>query len=482
MKFLMRFGLGLCLAMAAAAGAQEIPQVADPVDADALPELSAAQSARLQAIVTPSKDDWAEVDQLRQSEFVAVFEDFYGELLIAADGRYARVHFDHDYEAGAVRKDQPTYASTGRALIRGQWLELWQERSLSATPEFPPEFAAIAVAESLAELPAGSSVDQAIDHIEAQMRSYAAAEQAMQANAESESAAKPEECYLRLRLGPGELLLREQDLAPIAQAWDGQGPLWINRRLLWSKGLQASEAPIAGLYGKGFLIADPTADSVPEALRSLLRVDAIEVRIVETTDDPASREWSWGSTVASYRIDKGARHGIFEGMVLRASDEARDTLTVKSVELDSAIVAVYLQRFSSKDRVVEPLPGEVFTSRKESGQRQACGIDTSAAVRAQISAVRRLDEGKVDEDGFVWFEVDIDHGSRHGLELEQALSLEGGNYASGESRLRRLEANSATLLWRVHTGARDKEAPLPVVGGHVVTRAWERASEELFGF
>jgi hypothetical protein len=483
MKLWMRLGLGLGLAVAtASAAAESIAAVPNATDFESLPELSAEQLARVQALIAIEADDWSEVEALRREPAVRKFEREDSELLLAANGRYAWVRFDHDWHTGETDRERPVFASVGRASQRGDWLELWPEAHLNQAAEIPAEAAKMPVAFALAQLPTRSSVDQAIDFLEEQMRLHAAEMESLQFSEGDEAASEPEQRLLRVRVEAGELLLEEGDVAVQAQAWSGQGPLWMNRGLFWSKGLQPSHAPVAGLYGEGFLVQDPLASALPATLKSMLRVDAIEARVVETVDDPAKREWSWGSTRALYRIDKGARDGLHKGMELRPLSDEGGVLTVETVEHDSAIVALRLHRFSPKDSVVEPRPGDAYTSRKAFGQRQACGIDTSAAVRALITEVRPLDEGKADAEGFVWFEIDIDHGRRHGLELEQALSLEGGSYASGESRLRRLEANSATLLWRVHTGFQEQDAPLPVVGGHVVTPAWQRASEELFGF
>lgn len=472
-------GIGMALASAAVSATSLAPL---PPGVDVMPELSAEQKSRLQALVASHADDWSPVDALRRAPAVSIFEQEGSELLIAADGRYAFVRFDHDWQTGETRHEQPMFATVGRALQRGDWLELWPEQQLNAAVEIPAEAMVMGVAYALAELPAGSSVDQAIEYLAEQSRVAEAAQESSWMGETESQASEPEQRLLRVRVEAGELLLEEGDVAVQAQAWSGQGPLWLNRGLFWSKGLQPSHAPVAGLYGEGFLVQDPLAAALPATLKSMLRVDAIEARVVETVDDPAKREWSWGSTRALYRIDKGARDGLHKGMELRPLSDEGGVLTVETVEHDSAIVALRLHRFSPKDSVVEPRPGDAYTSRKAFGQRQACGIDTSAAVRALITEVRPLDEGKADAEGFVWFEIDIDHGRRHGLELEQVLSLEGGSYASGESRLRRLEANSATLLWRVHTGFHEQDAPLPVVDGHVVTPAWQRASEELFGF
>lgn len=483
MNLWMRLGMSLGLAVATASSASEpIAPMPDTTEFESLPELSAEQLARVQALIASEADDWSEVEALRRAPAMRMFEREDSELLLSADGHYAWVRFDHDWYTGEADRERPMYASVGRASQRGDWLELWPEAHLNQAAEIPDEAAAMPVAFALAELPAGSSVDRAIDFLEEQMRLHAAEMESVQFSEGDEAASEPEQRLLRVLVEAGELLLEEGDVAVQAQAWSGQGPLWLSRGLFWSKGLQPSHAQVAGLYGKGFLMQDPLAVALPSTLKSMLRVDAIEARVVETFDDPAKREWSWGSTRALYRIDKGVRDGLHKGMELRPLSEENGVLTVETVEHDSAIVALRLHRFSPMDSVVEPRPGDAYTSRKAFGQRQACGIDTSAAVRARITEVRSLDEGKADAEGFVWFEVDIDHGSRHGLELEQALSLEGGSYASGESRLRRLEADSATLLWRVHTGLQVEDAPLPAVDGHAISRAWLRASEELFGF
>lgn len=488
MKQWMQLGLAFCLALAAAsAAAESVVPMPDAGDFETLPELSPAQLARMQALVGTYQDDWTEVDALRSARNVSMFEQDGSELLIAPDGRYALLRFEHDWDSGVTDRSQPLYATLGRVLQRGEWLELWEEGHANPAPELPAEAdaataMAMAVSFALTALPEGSSIDQAIDFLTEQMRLYATEVATLPVSEAAQETAEPEQRFLRLGFDEGELLVEESNVAVLAQSWSGQGPLWLNRGLFWSKGLEPAHAPVAGLYGSGFLLVDPLAAPVPAALKRMLRVDAIDARIVETADDPAARVWSWGSTRALYRIDKGERDGLYKGMQLRPVQETGEVLTVDSVERDSAIVMLRLERFSPKDTVSEPQVGDVYVSRKDSGQRQVCGIDTSAAVRAGITAVRMLDEGKADAEGFVWLEVDIDHGSRHGLELEQALSLEGGSYASGESRLRRLDASSATLLWRVHTAFGDTDVPLPVVGGHALTRAWQRASEELFGF
>jgi hypothetical protein len=453
------------------------------VDPEAeLPELSDAQLLRLRNAMAELQQPNSELALLRaRSDLEKVLSEGR-ELWLSPDGRYADLRFadwEQDSQAAGSQPLEPYSGEFGRYRWDGDWLVLSVSSWLQNLPDIDDDMLRMGVAATLESLPAGSDVDDAISQIE----SFLAEETAeMAANGLQAEDGEPQlRRLLKLSHAAGYVLISEDDLTDVAQRWTGEGPLWLTYGVMWSENLRPGLSLRAGLHGEGFAIDSPLSAATPEPLRKLLRPEPIEVRVVAAADDPAEREWSWGSAEARYRLDKGSVAGLFVGMSLYPQDLGDSPyLRVEEVAPDHAIARGHLSRFAPTDAPLEPRQGQAYVTR-HLGARQSCGIDTSAAVRAKITAVRPLHEGEADEEGFLWFEVDIDHGSRAGLELEQSLSLEGAEYVAGEARVRALRADSATLLWRMHAAVSQGETEGPRPEAHAVTRAWQRAAEEVFG-
>lgn len=483
----MRWGLCVGLSMVTVTASAESIIHEPPLDAqEDLPELSPSQFERLQQVVAAPYGNWDALVEILSRSPQQRFLSEEGELILGRSDEVALLTLDeHNPEpapnGGDPRAPGVAFAYLGSHAASNPWIELSFNDAAGSGYSITLDDARRFLAILRMQLPDGSSFDEAVALAEAQQQeTYAELVDAVVSSDQGEQQVAMR--LLRIPHEGGELLVLEDAIPNIAQRWSGEGPLWLTQATFWSENLQPGVSTLAGFERSGFLIADPLSPRIPEPLRIALRPVDTEVRVVEWTGPELARTWSWGSTRGYYRVDKGSVDGLFKGMELRPLGPSGVTLTVDSVAPQHAIAYAFLSRYSPKDPVVEPQPGEVYSTRQLVGERQMCSIDTSAAVRAKITSVRMLDEGKADDEGFVWYEVDIDHGRRHGLEHEQALSLEGGSHASGESRLRRLDANSATLLWRVHSGFSDREAPLPEAGAFAVTRAWQRASEELFGF
>jgi len=447
-----------------------------------LPELNEAQLLRLRTAMAVLERPNSEFADLRgrgdRNKLVSANQS----LWLSPDGRYAYLEYadwNEDGQALEGNPEEPYSGEFGNYRWEGDWLVLTGDSWLRNMPPMQDELLRMGVAQTLQTLPEGSDADDAIAEIE----TFLAAEAAeLAAEGQLEDGEElPARRLLRLTYASGFLLLGESELPDLAQRWTGEGPLWLTSGVMWSEGLRPGLSLRAGLKGTGFAIDSPLSTTTPEPLRILLRPETIEVRVVATVDDPAAREWSWGNAQARYRLDRGSAAGLYVGMSLYPQDLGDSPyLRVEEVAKEHAIAIGHLSRFAPTDAPLEPREAQAYVTRHV-GARQSCGIDTSAAVRAQITAVRPLRQGEADADGFLWFEVDIDQGSRAGLELEQSLSLEGEEHLAGESRVRALRADSATLLWRTHQAMSEDDSVGPRVDGHAVTRAWQRAAEELFG-
>ena len=261
----------------------------------------------------------------------------------------------------------------------------------------------------------------------------------------------PSRRLLRVPASGGELLMDASMLVSLAQSWSGHGPLPIEA---WK--VLASEATVpvtGGPRGEAplYMVADPLAEAVPVALRSLLRTQPVEASVVEIESIEVS-EWEPLDGVARLRLDAGREQGVVEGFELRGIQDADAFwLEIKQVAANESIAQVHYSRFAPDEPPSLPVPGMRFSSRRAAVDFQACAIDTdfASASRAEVVAVRPLLGPEFQHDYWLWAEVDIDQGSEQGLSVGDRYTLEGDDWRLGEGKLRRVEANRATLIWRI---------------------------------
>lgn len=481
MSFSASFRRSIALSALLAISLSTVAREVDPADLNMeLPVLSEAQLKRVRDAMSVLAGPSQEVARLREDSGTKRTNSEDRQLLLGSNGRFADLRFDtwSDPERKDISENlEPDYGEIGAYRWEGDWLLLASDGQLAGVQSVADQDLQMAVGSVMSTMPEGMTVDAAVEQLVSFIEQ--ASESGMHTDSDAEG--DRQRRLLKISHADGFLLIDEEGLLNVAQRWSGEGPLWLTYGVMWSENLRPGLSLRAGLNGEGFAIDSPLSAATPEPLRKLLRPEPIELRVVGAADDPAVREWSWGNAEARYRLDKGSAAGLYVGMSLYPQDLGDSPyLRVEEVAQDHAIAIGHLSRFAPTDTPLEPREGQAYVTRHV-GARQSCGIDTSAAVRAQITAVRPLHAGEPDADGFLWFEVDIDQGSRAGLELEQSLSLEGEEHQAGESRVRALRADSATLLWRMHKAMTRHGSAGPRVEGHAVTRAWQRAAEELFG-
>jgi hypothetical protein len=481
MSLIPRFRRSIALAAVLAISLPALAREIDPADLNMeLPVLSEAQLKRVRDAMSLLAAPSRELARLRDDSGAKRAQSEDRQLLLGSNGRFADLRFDtwSDPERRQIEENsEPDYGEIGAYRWEGDWLVLVSDGHLTGEQSVADQDLQMAVGSVISTMPEGVTVDAAVEQLIIFIQQ--ASESGMHSDSEAED--DRQKRLLRISHADGYLLIEEERLPDVAQRWSGEGPLWLTYGVMWSENLRPGLSLRAGLNDEGFAIDSPLSAATPEPLRKLLRPEPIEARVAGAADDPAARDWSWGNAQARYRLDKGSAAGLYVGMSLYPQDLGDSpSLRVEEVAPDHAIAIGQLSRFAPTDAPLEPREGQVYVTRHV-GARQSCGIDTSAAVRARMTAVRALHEGEADEEGFLWFEVDIDHGSRAGLELEQSLSLEGAEFAAGESRVRALRPDSATLLWRMHEAMSQGETKGPRIDGHAVTRAWQTAATEVFG-
>lgn len=293
------------------------------------------------------------------------------------------------------------------------------------------------------------------------------------------------------------ILLDHKHLLSQAQRWRGDGALELAPAFWRASGEDSPLAAMDPHVPCCYALADPLHPSVPKALRDLLRPQTIETRVLARLDADAPLQWRHHSAQVRLRLDRGSDDGLIEGMSLYSLPPNKGWYAqLIQVGAKESVATVLLSRFAPDDEVALPARGAAFTTRLNESLR--CGVDASAAVRAAITVVSAPADGVIlDADGYGYFDLEVDQGRGAGLAVGDWLYLEqdadGEAYIAGKGRVRQVSADSARVLWRTHRGlgfwAEDEDAApvkversaLPAVGQHLVTPAWRRVENELFG-
>ncbi len=251
-------------------------------------ELSAAQLARFEQIFAPTVAQRAALAAIESTAGSVRYRGTSRELLLAPNGRYARYEkqdpmIDLFNEVRGVQGTNYCLGVLGRYSRDGPWIVMQQNSEGIRRQAVGGPMARLMLGMRMASMPAGSSFEQAIDCLAAEVskaRSVASLEdersagQSAAANAaarnsgEDDSKAESQR-YLQVKVDGGELLLPEFLLPALAQSWDGCGPLQIEYGALWSAGLRPGTAQARSPGSQGFSLSQPLAQSTPEPLRRL---------------------------------------------------------------------------------------------------------------------------------------------------------------------------------------------------------------------
>lgn len=425
--------------------------------------------------------EWSEVTEIERrakAGGLAGYEAASGTWLLAPDGRIAIVFLRDEDEDGEGARS----AMLGRYELQGSWLtvelggsaidlaslskeqraeyEEWQAASLAAKD-------AAQAATAPHEAGARAGPDPAAD-----TESEIDAEAAAQAEAELEAIRRPR--YLRVAYRGGELLVREQFLPMAANQWNGKEPLELYAEA-WR--LPAGAAPKDGEHT--FKIEDPLRAGLPYELARLLRADAIEARVAEVLETAETLEWQRQRAKVHLLLDRGQHAGLYVGMSLRGLPPDEEfSGEIVSATADQSRLELQVERFAPGDAVALPTPGVRFTTR---GERGACAIDTSVALRAKVATVATPAElVQWDEEGYAWFELQLDQGAAQGLAVGDRLHAENDE-TDGEGRVLSVASRHATVQWRAQRYSKTAKLQLPAAGDALVTPAWQRAEWDVFG-
>jgi hypothetical protein len=406
--------------------------------------------------------DWDEVESIRRdTPAAATYQSMMGAWLLAPDGRYAMVpHHDDD--------EGPPSAILGRHRVDGGWIEVELQGHAIDLDRLD--------ASQRAEYEAWREEIAIEEAVEAEA---SVADDAEQDGTDVAEAADAMDEWLRRRLlrvpyAGGELLVRESFVLMAANGWDGSAPLELIAEA-WR--LPENVAP--GEFEHRFLIEDPLRAGLPVELTRLLRRDSIEARVLEVKESTQTLEWRAHEAKLHLGLDRGERAGLYRGMTMRGLPPDEDVSgEIVEVTLDDATLRVSVDRFSPRETPTLPTPGVRLTTRWD---RDACPIDTSAAVRAKVTAVATPPELVAwDEDGFAFFELDLDQGAAQGLMAGDRLAAEDRD-VDGEGRVLEAASGKANVLWRVRRYHESMPVRLPAAGDVLVTPAWQRAQWDVFG-
>lgn len=483
--------------------------------------------ARIAELMYPPAHGWDKVEAIRTAsvgtsvdDIAGRYDGFGGELLLAPDGRMAIV-FEVDGDQAEVAGLRGN-AVLGQWRVVGNWMELsnndvaLQPTDAIPTPEQLAEFRTmlegmapyLEMDSDVTDASGAAAKDDApYDEsaaIDAYARQYASTREAQIAMAGSDpwdADTANIQRYLLVELPEGRVMLDANTLMWHAQRWDGEGSLELTASYWRAPGKDGRD--VAAIDSPStFHLADPMHAGVPQELRSLLRTGVIEPRVAATVD-PSAIEWFSHSATVTLTLDQGSDDGLLESMTLYGRPPFDSVnATVTRVSKSSAEAEIHISRFAPDDTPAVPPQGAVFATRAL--ESEGCGIDTGAAVRAKVTATRPASFG-TDADGFVFTELEIDQGSRHGLAVGDSVMLEprteGDHDYLGEGRVRRVGETSATVLWRGfdYAAAEARHTPeaeglhasvdgnvpatpaFPEAGRHLITSGWQQAEWELFG-
>lgn len=434
--------------------------------------------------------DWPKVEKViaeaqaaAPGQRAGVYESGMGALHLAADGRAVLLVERGQYGHEALEEDDAEpmmrFATLAQWRDVGDGIELFDPKSTQEPrTEFSDEDIAEfheMVEENYAELSPEALVEQLKLEFEG-----------MRWDVRGQTPQKAWMQLLAVEDGAGVLLLNREWLLRQAQRWDGRSDLKLQPDFWRAAG---PDSPLVTIdkESPSYELADPLHSSVPQALRGLLRPETIDARVLGRTDPEAPIPWKRHYAEVELRLDRGSEDGLIQGMsMFGVPPDDKWFAEVKQLGEHEAVATVHVSRFAPDDDVRLPPKGMVFTSRREdSGSgTMACGLDTSAPVRATITAVIAPKGGpQFDDDGFAYIELDLDQGSAEGLAVGDELYFDQNDKEDlwGEGRVRRVTATSSRVLWRSQRWHESQEVEWPAQGQHLVTPAWRRYESEVFG-
>lgn len=405
---------------------------------------------------------WSEVESIQSAPGTLEYTGENYRTWLSRDGRMTTT-FELPPKRAASLPPQPAVLGTWRA--QGAWLEVSGTHMAYRTPaEF--EQAKEAWKAQLVEAAAAAGSDEERKYYESFLDGTA------EVPDEAQAAEHATQRYLRVPHAGGDLLLSEWSVEYTAKRWDGKGPLKV-RPEAWRAGM----APDA--KSGAFEIAHPLSAGLPIELAGLLRRDTIHGSVVEVLDTADTLEWKFNYATVRVKLDRGANHGLYEKMDLYGlpPDEAFFA-QVGKLEPESAVAEISVTRFAPGDPVALPVRGLRFATRRDAPE--ACGVDTSVALRGKVLALAPLAGNAKVVDYHSYRELDIDLGKQHGLMVGDRFTAEADGL-EGEGRVERMQGDRATVLWRVMRADEDDAVRWPAPGDALVTPAWKRAAEDTFG-
>jgi hypothetical protein len=411
---------------------------------------------------------WSEVEAVLEAPGTLKFDSTYQTFWLARDGRLVVRSTQLDAEAAATEP-----AALGVWRGDGAWVTL-----MNRYTAYPSAAALAQARKDWDDYRAKMEAEADTEEEQAELAELLAESEEEAPQIEEEEPEAPTGLrLLRVPHAGGELLVAEWSLKSLAASWDGQGPLEL-MPMAWS--LPAGRAPDMTDGFPKFEVANPLSAGLPIELAGLLRRDAIQGSVVEVLDTPETLKWDSHDATVRVKLDRGTHHGLYKDMDLYGlpPDEG---FFAQVVELtgEEGVAELHVSRFSPADAPELPARGLRFTTRREAGT--GCHVDTSAAVRGKVLALAAPPKAAAwDEDGFAFVELTIDQGSRHGLMAGDAFGAEIDE-VRGEGRVQRVEAERATVLWRVQRYGEDDEIRWPSVGDALVTPAWQREAWDAFG-
>lgn len=425
---------------------------------------------------------WSEVEEVQRAAEKAGSPDYISHgsrWIMAPEGRHAMVmELPED-------SDIPRSAMLGSYRREGQWLVIeYKGHAIdlaSLNEEQRIEYEAFQAASEAEMEAAVAEIEAELGDVE--MTDDADADAAVvdaeaEAELEAEMAQAMHRRYLIVPYRGGEVLLDEAMLADTAARWKGEGPLHLMPAAWRVPGMDQPtnfKQPMPE-----FVVDHPLQAGLPWDLARLLRRDAIEARVVEVLETPDTLVWSHHRAKVQLRLDRGERDGLYVGMdVYGLPPDEGVFAALTEVHADTAIATLDLQRFSPQDEVQLPTRGIRLTTRRAG--TIGCSIDTSAAVRGKVLRVATEPADLAwDDEGFAFVELELDQGRAQDLAVGD--ELHGEDYElDGEGRVRSVQPDRSTVLWRIQRYHEGQELNLPTAGAALITPAWRRAEWDVFG-
>jgi hypothetical protein len=436
----------------------------------------AANSIAAPMFAIPEQREWSEVEEIQAlaTKAAAVsgvgrYQAFGSAFFFAPDGRIAMVMDGEGKDAEA------SSSMLGTHRRDGNWLEVRTDGIAinidALSPEEKAEYDELnRMADDVSEAPA------AADEVGASLLAEGTAED-VAPDASDDEVAYDVRRLLFIPYRGGELLLDAPSVRRVAASWSGDGPLLI-RALAWR--LPEAETP-AEAYPE-FSIDDPLAAPLPHELRSLLRRDSIETRMVEVVNPADALKWRGAYSEITMRLDRGSDHGLYPEMDLFGlPPDERIFARVTEVEKEHAIATFSIERFAPDEAVTLPTPGMRLTTRREQQGSTGCAIDTSVALRGKVvRSTPPLEEATWDEYGYAFVTLTLDQGSADGVMAGDRFNAERDEL-DGEGRVRGVSAHESQVTWRLQRYDAEQPIKAPLPGDTLVTPAWQRAAEDAFG-